>query len=250
MGVQSVQISTTGLVPNTSGLGIGMTQQLPTVVYIETTDTLATVLTSGYLNESQQRFQVAYNNYQMALVYTTDNKDVWLRVSVTTSAGINTYSLVYPAAISVAGLTYTGTLTVGDILKVSNASGILVDANIAAAELMQLNAANTMTGSGQITLAKANGTEASNLVTASGNAGLITTSSLTVTAGSTYAITWTNTLITSTSTILLSWEGGTNTEANFTMRATRGTGTSTLTIYNNAPVTSISGTILIGYAIL
>ncbi len=93
MAVLFAQISTTGLVPNTSGSGIGMTQQSPTIVYFNTSDTLAVVLATGYLNSAVSKFQLALNNYQMALVYTTDQGDVWLRVLVTTSAGTNTYSL-------------------------------------------------------------------------------------------------------------------------------------------------------------
>ncbi len=100
MGVKSVSVSTTGLVPNTSGLGIGMTQQSPTIAYINTNDSLATVLVSGYLNDSVQAFGVTYNNYQMALVHVTDNggEQVWLSVYVTTSGSSHVYSLVSRAA--------------------------------------------------------------------------------------------------------------------------------------------------------
>lgn len=138
----------------------------------------------------------------------------------------------------------------GNLNKASGTAGLIVDAGIAATAVMQNNAVNTMTGAGQIILAKANGTEAANAVTASGNAGVITTSSLTTAGGSSYAITWTNTLITSTSTILLTIMGGTNTTENITLKATAGTGTSTLTIYNNTASTNLNGTILIGYAVL
>lgn len=92
MGVNAVQLSTTGLIPNVSGLGKNLSQQLPTVIYIETSDTLATVLTTGYLNDSRNAFGFQYNNNQMALVYTTDAGTTWLRVSV---SGTD-YSLVAP----------------------------------------------------------------------------------------------------------------------------------------------------------
>jgi hypothetical protein len=136
-----------------------------------------------------------------------------------------------------------------NLIKASGTAGLVADAGIAAANVMVLNASNVLTGSGQITLVKANGTEAANAVTASGNAGVITTSTLTTAGGSSYVITWTNTLITSTSVILLTIMGGTNTTENITLKATSGTGSATLTIYNNTAATSLNGTILIGYTV-
>lgn len=109
---------------------------------------------------------------------------------------------------------------------------------------------NTMVSGSQIILAKANGTEASNLVTASGNAGVITTSSLNTAAGGSYAITWTNTKISSTSVVLLSRQGGTNTMDNYSMKIVPGSGSATLTIHNLDGSAALNGTILIGYAVL
>ena len=80
MPILSVDTSTTGLV------GV-----LPSVIYINTNDTYATVTTSGYLNASKQQGQ-SYSNEQMALVYTTDQGVVWLAVEVSGS----TYSLAAP----------------------------------------------------------------------------------------------------------------------------------------------------------
>ncbi len=92
MAVQSVQLSSTGFIPNTTGLGNNLQQQLPEFILIQTNDTLATVTTAGYLNHSKTYFQFPYNNGQMALVYTTDGtgQTQWLSVSVSGS----TYSLV------------------------------------------------------------------------------------------------------------------------------------------------------------
>jgi hypothetical protein len=131
----------------------------------------------------------------------------------------------------------------------SGTAGLMVDSGVSADNLMKLNAVNTLSGTGQIVLVKANGTEAANAVTASGNSGVITTSSLSTAGGSSYAITWTNTLITSTSVINLTIMGGTNTTENITLKATAGSGTSTLTIYNNTAATALNGTILIGYTV-
>jgi hypothetical protein len=97
---------------------------------------------------------------------------------------------------------------------------------------------------------KANGTEAANAVTANGTEGVITTSALTTAGGANYAITWTNSFIASTSTILLTIMGGTNTTNAVMLKATAGSGSSTLTIYNLTAATALNGTILIGYMVI
>ncbi len=105
------------------------------------------------------------------------------------------------------------------------------------------------TGS-QLNLAKVNGTEAATAVTASGQAGFITTSSLTVAGGANYIITWTNTHIVPTSVIALTIQGGTNNSTqNITFTCIPGAGSATLSIYNNTAATSLNGTIIIGYAV-
>jgi len=99
-------------------------------------------------------------------------------------------------------------------------------------------------------LTKVNGTESSNAVTASGNAGVITTSSLSTTAAGNYAITWTNTKITATSVVTLTIIGGTNTTMNNNFKCVPGSGSATLTIYNTDPSAALNGTILIAYQVL
>lgn len=72
---------------------------LPSLIYILTTDTFATVTTTGYL--TQQKSQgFTFSNEQMALVYTTDQGPLWLRVVITYSGStvLNTVvSLVDPS---------------------------------------------------------------------------------------------------------------------------------------------------------
>ena len=112
------------------------------------------------------------------------------------------------------------------------------------------------TGSGQLVsgaslfLDKGTGTEASNVVTINNQAGVITSSSLTVTGTGTYIITLTNSEIAASSVVLLQWLGGTNANANFTMSCAVTLHTATITIHNNAAATSISGTVLIGFVVV
>ncbi len=96
-----------------------------------------------------------------------------------------------------------------------------------------------------------NGTEAANALTTTGNAGVITTSALTAAASGSYAITWTNTYISSTSVVMLSLMGGTNTVKDISFQCVPGSGTATLTIYNDVLITTaLDGTIKLGYQII
>lgn len=324
----------------------GLASVNPEVIYILTSDTFATVTATGYLTAQQQQ-GFTFNNYQMALVYTSDQGPVWLKVVITYSGATILNTVVSLVDVSNAGdvvlptianhiATYTnttGTLSedaatainggniqaglsgtagylssfpataskgsfrivavanTGDTLvTLSNAlmgqatvvsipdpanalarvlvgatatpfvsgnfpvasgtAGLMVDSGVPAAQLMRLNAVNTMTGVGQIILAKANGTESTNAVTASGNAGVITTSSLSTAGGGTYVIAWTNTKITTASVFAFCIQGGTNTTQNITFTCVAGSGSATLTIYNNTAATALNGTIFIGYSVL
>ena len=57
---------------------------LPSLIYIQTTDTYATVTATGYLTSYKQEGN-SFSNNQMALVYTTDEGPVWLKVAITYS---------------------------------------------------------------------------------------------------------------------------------------------------------------------
>jgi len=155
-------------------------------------------------------------------------------------------------SLIVAGVANTGnTNTTISNAAMGQASVISIpDPGASTASFMLNTGANAMAAGSSITLAKVNGTESGNAVTASGVAGLLTTSSLSTAGGSSYAITWTNTFITTTSSVLLTIAGGTNTTENITLKVVPGSGTATLTIYNNTAATALNGTILISYAVL
>jgi hypothetical protein len=136
------------------------------------------------------------------------------------------------------------------LVMATDTEGTIGDAAILASNVVVKNAVNTMAAAGNIILAKAFATEAANAVTASAQSGIITTSALTTAGGSSYAITWTNTFIASTSVVLLSLMVGSNTTKNITMQATVGTGTSTITIFNNTAATALNGTVIIGFLVV
>lgn len=93
---------------------------LPSIIYILTNDTFATVTTTGYLtNFKQEGF--TFSNNQMALVYTTDTGPIWLKVVITYSGSTVLNTVVSLVDISNAGdvvlptianhiATYTNTL--------------------------------------------------------------------------------------------------------------------------------------------
>jgi hypothetical protein len=62
----------------------GLASVNPEVIYILTSDTYATVTATGYLTQ-QAAAGYTFNNYQMALVYTSDNGPVWLKIVITYS---------------------------------------------------------------------------------------------------------------------------------------------------------------------
>lgn len=70
---------------------------VPCTLLINTSDPIAAVLTTGYLNGSDVTYGITYANTQMALVVTSDlTTPVWLAIQIDTSSNIN---LVAPSAI-------------------------------------------------------------------------------------------------------------------------------------------------------
>jgi hypothetical protein len=93
----------------------GLASVNPEVIYILTSDTYATVTTTGYL--TQQAAQgFTFNNYQMALVYTSDEGPVWLKVAITYSGATILNTVVSLVQIS----------SPGDVTLPTIASNIIV----------------------------------------------------------------------------------------------------------------------------
>lgn len=94
------------------------------------------------------------------------------------------------------------------------------------------------------------GTCSSNAVTISKMAGTITTESLSTAGGASQAITLTNTLIASTSNLMVQYAGGTNTTRNITLGVVPGSGSATITIYNNTAATALNGTLILKFLLV
>jgi hypothetical protein len=268
---------------------VGVSNNTPSWVYIETNNTIAQVTASGFLSGAAREYVNTFKPNMMALVSTKTSPSIGVSpvlylLQLQNVAGV--WSLVapavdvpvpfivlgdiqagqsgtagkfisFPATASKGSLVFKAVANTGDtVTTVSNAAMgqasviSIPDPGAATANFLLNTGANAMAAGSSITFAKVNGTEAANAVTASGVAGLITTSALTTAGGSTYAITWTNTKITATSVIGLTIQGGTNTTQNITFSCVPGSGTATLTIFNNTAATALNGTIFIGYSVL
>ena len=68
----------------------------PSTILITTSDPLATVMGTGYLNGSVATYGITYSNNLMALVTTSDSTPVWLAVQIDGSNNIN---LVAPTTV-------------------------------------------------------------------------------------------------------------------------------------------------------
>lgn len=80
----------------------GLASVIPNVIYIETTDTYAAVTATGYLTaQKQQGF--TFSNDQMALVKTSDEGPVWLKVVITYSGATVLNTVVSLVQISSPG---------------------------------------------------------------------------------------------------------------------------------------------------
>jgi hypothetical protein len=110
-------------------------------------------------------------------------------------------------------------------------------------------AGGQMTGS--ILLDRGTATSTAGAATVNHQAGVITTEALTTAAASAYAFTLTDSRITTASIVLLQLMGGTNTTRGIECRAIPGTGTATLSFYNNNVAgTALNGTLIFGFVVI
>jgi hypothetical protein len=229
---------------NIQSSSVGLTGTLPSVAYIQTSDTEAQAVQSGL---------AAFSLPCMCCVSTQTSSSAsaavgWYELSYVANSGVpqqGNWSLVSTVS---PGNVILPTI-VGQLSQFADVDGTLEDSGILFSNVVVKNAVNTLASGASIVANKVNGTEATNAVTASGMAGVITTSSLTTAGASSYAITWTNTFISATSVVLVTIAGGTNTTENITIKVAPGAGSATLTIYNNTAATALNGTILISYLV-
>jgi len=247
--------NTTGTLAD-SGIPIGNVPASPAVLLAPTGDQ---TITGNYTLTLASGAAPVFNQLNISDSQGTGirlgNSTVALGISGTRGGLLNLYPLGGTGVFQIAN--YLNTYNTIDQLKApaSNPQNTAYSiptslAGLATVHLLSDGSANTMQAGAKITAFKVNGTEAANAVTASGMSGILTTSSLSTAAGSSYSIVWTSTFITSTSSILLTVSGGTNTTENITLKCIPGSGSATLTIYNNDPLAALNGTLLITYLVI
>ncbi len=84
-------------IKNVTTLVTGFAGIVPRIIYIDTSDTFATVTTAGYLN-AQVKNGLSISQEDTALVHTSDERNQWLNVAITGVSPNLVYSLVVPAA--------------------------------------------------------------------------------------------------------------------------------------------------------
>jgi len=102
----------------TSTQPAGLTSVVPSVIYINTSDTYAVVTTTGYLTQASHEGN-SFSDQQMALVQTTDDGPVWLQVVVTFSG-----STVLNTVVSLQEITAPG-----DVVLPTIANHLIVSTN-------------------------------------------------------------------------------------------------------------------------
>jgi hypothetical protein len=184
----------------------------------------------------------------LAAVANTGNTNTTISNAAMAQASV--ISIPDPATATANFAVAPAALVNNNLVKASGTAGLVADSGFAASDVMLKDALNTMTVAGGINFFKSNGVEAANAVTTSGFSGQITTSSLNTAGGGNYAITWTNTNFATSTYVGLSIAGGSNTTQNITITCAPGSGTATLTIYNNTAATALNGTIIINYVMM
>lgn len=145
------------------------------------------------------------------------------------------------------------------INETTNASNALISANnlsdvaSTSTSLANLNglplSGGTMTGS--ILMDRGVATSTAGAATINHQAGVVTTEALTTAAAAAYAFTLTDSRIASTSIVILQLMGGTNTTRGIELRAIPGSGSATLSLYNNNVAgTALNGTLIFGYIVI
>ena len=142
-----------------------------------------------------------------------------------------------------------GTAPGAYLLSGNNLSDV-ASASVALANLGGLPlAGGTMTG--QLLFDRGTATSTAGAATVNHQAGVITTEILSTAAAAAYAFTLTNSRIATTSNVILMLMGGTNTTRGIELRAIPGSGSATLSIFNNNVAgTALNGTLIFGFFVI
>jgi hypothetical protein len=104
---------------------------------------------------------------------------------------------------------------------------------------------------GELLFDRGTATSTAGAATINHQVGVVTTEALTTAAASAYSFTYTNSRIASTSMLVVQLMGGTNTTRGIEIRAIPGSGSATLSFFNNnVAASALNGTLIFGVAVL
>jgi hypothetical protein len=240
MSIIAINVNTTGLVGESVN---------PRRCSMVSTDNLATITAAGYLNNQ---------NTGGNPILPTDIFEVIYGYNISTKQGtFGIFQVSYASATGYSLVEWTNPANVllpvvsGDVAIFNGTSGQISDSGILATNMVVKNAVNQMAAAGEILLDKGTGTVSAGAVTINKQSGVITGTFSTAAAAST-TVTFNNSEIASTSVILVSLMGGTNTIPGVQLSCSyTSAGVATLTVTNNNVAGSaLSGTLIIGFAVL
>ena len=171
------------------------------------------------------------------------------------TATASTLTILSSADPGVSVLDYQAT----PVNETTNASNALISSNnlsdVASAPTSLANLGGAPLAGGQLTgallLDRGTATSTAGAATINHQAGVVTTEALTTAAASAYAFTLTNSRITTASIVILQLMGGTNTTRGIELRAIPGSGSATLSLYNNNVAgTALNGTLIFGFEVI
>lgn len=167
----------------------------------------------------------------------------------------STLTILSSADPGVSVLNYQAT----PVNETTNSSNALISSNnlsdVASTTTSLANLGGVPLSGGQLTGAvlqdRGTATSTAGAATINHQAGVVTTEALSTAAASAYAFTLTNSRITTASIVILQLMGGTNTTRGIELRAIPGSGSATLSLYNNNVAgTALNGTLIFGFTVI
>lgn len=104
----------------------GFVGTAPVVIQVDTTDTYATVTTTGYLNGAKA-LGSTFSDHQMALVYTSDDGVIWLQVAIDTSGNVSLQLPESPGEVTLPTITNHIIVSTNTTGTLANLTGVAIN---------------------------------------------------------------------------------------------------------------------------
>lgn len=223
--------------------------------------------TSGYQNGLYQCTQQGATGVAAVLTRRGDFQCIeqmrlgaYVPVSAGTVLGGSIFTMIEPAPAAIGVPTTSGANNINFAAITAASSSLYLQvannlSDVASAPTALTNIGAVPLAGGQMTgsllFDRGTATSTAGAATINHQAGVITTEALTTAAAAAYAFTLTDSRITTGSIVQLQLMGGTNTTRGLELRAIPGSGTATISIYNNNVAGSaLNGTLIFGFTVI